>query len=207
LIAETSCAAADLAFSGVPNYFTKEYRVGSERFVTHVPPLIREKLLAQLLLVFRNMLDSPPTGATLNKSAAYQLFGNLLQTYRFLVNTKDPTKTALPPLLRRLVPWLGVALLVGALAYVVSQIPAPLLVASITLLLLQFLFSLVASRSLVSQGLRALSLLVLAALLLSVSLGLPWPEPGGGLRLRNIVQGRSCPPISTPWAPKKCAAR
>ena len=189
------------------NYFTKEYRVGSERFVTHVPPLIREKLLAQLLLLFRNMLDSPPTGATLNKSAAYQLFGNLLQTYRFLVNTKDPSKTALPPLLRRLVPWLGVALLVGALAYVVSQIPAPLLVASITLLLLQFLYSLVASRSLVSQGLRALSLLVLAALLLSVSLGLPWPEPGGGLRLRNIVQGRSCPPISTPWAPEKCAAR
>ncbi len=186
-------------------YFRNKYKVGSEKFITHVPPLIREKLLARSGLVLRSILDSGSTGKALQGQASYQLFGNLLQTYKHWVDIKNPGNYALPAFLFQVLPLVGVLLVIGLLAYVVSMIPAPFLVATITLLLVQFLYSLIAGPNLTQKGLKTFIILSLGSMLLSFILGLPWPDSENILRLSNLIApDPHCPLIHTPWMSPKC---
>jgi hypothetical protein len=188
-------------------YFQSDYKVGSERFKTHVPPLIREKLVARTGLVFRNILDSEPTGKILKTSVIYQIFGKFLQTYSLWVDAQDPSKTTLPSFIRKLVPLVGWLLLIVGAGVVFSQIPTTVLVFSISLLLLQLLYSLKGARNWTRQGSKLGALAIVGLLLLSATVGLPLPHQGGNLRLQNILQRPSCPLIRSPWVTPNCAQK
>ena len=88
------------------NYFRYQYRVGSEKVIKNIPPIILDKLLARSALVIRDILRSEPTGEVLSKSPTFQIVDRLLRTFYLWVEAKDPATSFVPKALRPLLSWI-----------------------------------------------------------------------------------------------------
>lgn len=164
------------------DYFRYKYRVGSEKIKTDIPPIIQEKLLARSGLVVRDILRSEPTGKTLQKSSTFQLVNRLLETFNLWVNAKDPKTSFVPGVLLPLLSWGGLILVVGGIAFLVSQIPSALLVLIITLLILQLIYGFIGRNKLTRGIFKAVSLTLVIAILVLSFVGL---SPDGAIQFKN----------------------
>lgn len=184
------------------DYFRYNYRVGSEKINTDIPPIILEKLLARFGLVLRDILRSKPTGEILSKNVAFQFVNRLLQTFYFLAEANDPTTTFVPNLLRPLFSWLGLIAIAVGTAFLVIQIPWLLLVGIITILILHLIYSSIGRNKSSKRIFKGISFVLVTAILVSILVGLPLPQDGT-VWLKNPFSDR-CPLIQTNWTFKNC---
>jgi patatin-related protein len=184
------------------DYFKNKYRVGSERIKKDIPPLILDKLLARSGLVVRNILLSKPTGGVLSKSVTFQFVNRLLQTFYVWVEANDPSTSFVPKVLRPLLSWIGVIALVVGTAFVVSQIPLIFLIAIITLLIAQLVYSVIGPNKWIQRSFKTIALVLVLVILASPLVGLPLPHRGA-IALKRLFSDR-CPLIETPWTVRDC---
>jgi hypothetical protein len=184
------------------DYFKNKYRVGSERIKKDIPPLILDKLLARSGLVLRNILLSKPTGGVLSKSVTFQFVNRLLQTFYVWVEANDPSTSFVPKVLRPLLSWIGVIALVVGTAFVVSQIPLLFLIAIITLLIAQLVYSVIGPNKWIQRSFKTIALVLVLVILASPLIGLPLPHRGT-IALKRLFSDR-CPLIETPWTVRDC---
>lgn len=186
------------------NYFRYQYRVGSEKIKTNIPPIIRYKLLARSGLVIRDILRSKPTGEVLSNSPTFQFVDRLLRTFYFWVEARDPTTSFVPKTLRPLLSWILVFVLALGTAFLLSQIPRLLLGVIITLLIAQLVYSTIGKNGSTKRGFKAITFLLLLMILAYPLVGLPLPHKGT-IRLKRLFNDH-CPLIKTPITVKDCTS-
>jgi patatin-related protein len=185
------------------NYFRYQYRVGSEKVIKNIPPVIRNKLLTRLGLVVRDILRSKPTGEVLSKNPIFIVFDNLLRTIYFLVDANDPATSFVPKVLLPLLSWIiRVFAPLFVIAFLISQIPRLLLGVIITLLIAQLVYSTYGKKGSIKLAFNVFSFLLVFMILAHEFVGLPLPHKGT-IRLKLLLSD-GCPRIQTPLTAKDC---
>jgi hypothetical protein len=185
------------------NYFRYQYRVGSEKVIKNIPPVIRNKLLTRSGLVVRDILRSKPTGEVLSKNPIFIVFDNLLRTIYFLVDANDPATSFVPKVLLPLLSWIiRVFAPLFVIAFLISQIPRLLLGVIITLLIAQLVYSTYGKKGSIKLAFNVFSFLLVFMILAHEFVGLPLPHKGT-IRLKLLLSD-GCPRIQTPLTAKDC---
>jgi patatin-related protein len=185
------------------NYFRYQYRVGSEKVIKNIPPVIRNKLLTRSGLVVRDILRSKPTGEVLSKNPIFIVFDNLLRTIYFLVDANDPATSFVPKVLLPLLSWIiRVFAPLFVIAFLISQIPRLLLGVIITLLIAQLVYSTYGKKGSIKLAFNVFSFLLVFMILAHEFVGLPLPHKGT-IRLKRLFNDY-CPRIQTPFTDKDC---
>ena len=187
------------------NYFRYQYRVGSEKVIKNIPPVILNKLLARSGLVLRDILRSEPTGEVLSKSPTFQFVDRLLRTFNLWVEAKDPATSFLPKVLRPLLLWAIVLAPLFGIAFLVSQIDKLWLGLIITLLIAQFVYSAFGRKGSSKLAFKAFSFLLVFMIMAHEFFGLPLLH-NGTIKLKRLFDDY-CPLVQTPLTTKDCKSK
>jgi patatin-related protein len=187
------------------NYFRYQYRVGSEKVIKNIPPVILNKLLARSGLVLRDILRSEPTGEVLSKSPTFQFVDRLLRTFNLWVEAKDPATSFLPKVLRPLLLWAIVLAPLFGIAFLVSQIDKLWLGLIITLLIAQFVYSAFGRKGSSKLAFKAFSFLLVFMIMAHEFFGLPLLH-NGTIKLKRLFDDY-CPLVQTPLTAKDCKSK
>jgi patatin-related protein len=187
------------------NYFRYQYRVGSEKVIKNIPPVILNKLLARSGLVLRDILRSEPTGEVLSKSPTFQFVDRLLRTFNLWVEVKDPATSFLPKVLRPLLLWAIVLAPLFGIAFLVSQIDKLWLGLIITLLIAQFVYSAFGRKGSSKLAFKAFSSLLVFMIMAHEFFGLPLLH-NGTIKLKRLFDDY-CPLVQTPLTTKDCKSK
>jgi hypothetical protein len=187
------------------DYFRNEYRVGSEKVIKNIPPVILNKLLARSGLVLRNILRSEPTGEVLSKNPIFKVVDSLLRSIYFWVEAKDPATSFIPRVLMPLLSWVIVFASLFVIALLVSQIHKFLLGVIITLLIAQFVYSAFGRKGSIKLAFKAFSPLLVFIILAHEFFGLPLLH-NGTIKLNRLFDDY-CPLIQTPLTTTDCKSK
>jgi patatin-related protein len=187
------------------DYFRNEYRVGSEKVIKNIPPVILNKLLARSGLVLRNILRSEPTGEVLSKNLIFKVVDSLLRSIYFWVEAKDPATSFIPRVLMPLLSWVIVFASLFFIALLVSQIHKFLLGVIITLLIAQFVYSAFGRKGSIKLAFKAFSPLLVFIILAHEFFGLPLLH-NGTIKLKRLFDDY-CPLIQTPLTTTDCKSK
>jgi patatin-related protein len=113
------------------NYFRRSYKVASEDLSRDIPAFILDDTIAQVGLIFRDILDSEPTGEKVRQNPLYQVVNKGLQAYYQFTQWNNSSVYRGNfwswPLVKQL---LGLAVFligVGGIAYLLNPLPRFLL--------------------------------------------------------------------------------
>jgi patatin-related protein len=187
------------------SYFRYQYRVGSEKVIKNIPPVILNKLLARSGLVLRDILRSEPTGEVLSKSPTFQFVDRLLRAFNLWVEAKDPATSFLPKVLRPLLLLAIVLAPLFGIAFLVSQIDKLWLGLIITLLIAQFVYSAFGRKGSSKLAFKAFSFLLVFMIMAHEFFGLPLLH-NGTIKLKRLFDDY-CPLVQTPLTAKDCKSK
>ncbi len=126
----------------VDDYFRNRYQIGSEQLAEAVPTVVLEQIAAQAGLVLRDILNAPPTGQTVRNTTLFRVLNRTLQSFELWVRSRNPKTSGILSVLGSIPALIWPIAAVGILGWLVSQLPALLLVLIVTLVSLWLLNSL-----------------------------------------------------------------